>query len=394
MSDVSPEYDSENPAFSSAADLRATKASMFRQQGERTIRVRGLNHYYGTGELKKQVLFANNLDIYTGQIVIMTGPSGSGKTTLLTLIGTLRSVQEGSLQVLGRELKGATPEELVAARRDIGFIFQAHNLFESLTAFQNVNMAAELQGMNRNVAQERIDYLLNRLGLGHRIHYKPKSLSGGQKQRVAIARGLVHQPKLVLADEPTAALDEQSGREVVTLFQELARDEGCTIIMVTHDNRILDVADRIVNMVDGHIRSDVAVHETSVICDFLRQFPLFADLQMSTLSEVADKMMVEVKEPGDVVIRQGDPGELFYLIRSGSVDVLVEEAGKTEKVAQLNEGQYFGEAALLRDEPRNATIAANSKSVFYTLGKADFKDVLARSKTFVDELRNVLASRT
>jgi putative ABC transport system ATP-binding protein len=360
----------------------------------KTVKVSQLNHYFGEGELRKQALHQNNLEVRRGEIVIMTGPSGSGKTTLLTLVGTLRTVQEGSLKVLGNELNGATRDDIVMLRRELGFIFQAHNLFESLTAFQNVNMAAELQGMDRGEAQKRIDYLLNRLGLGNRIHYKPKSLSGGQKQRVAIARGLVHKPKLVLADEPTAALDEQSGREVVTLFQELARDEGCTIIMVTHDNRILDVADRIVNMVDGHIRSDVAVHETSVICEFLRRFPLFADLQTSTLTEVADKMMVEEADPGAVVIRQGDPGELFYLIRSGSVDVIVDHDGQTQKVAELAEGQYFGEAALLRDEPRNATVVAKTKSVFYTLGKADFKNVLARSKSFVDELRNVLASRT
>jgi putative ABC transport system ATP-binding protein len=360
----------------------------------KTVKVAQLNHYFGEGELRKQALHQNNLEVRRGEIVIMTGPSGSGKTTLLTLVGTLRTVQEGSLKVLGNELNGATRDDIVMLRRELGFIFQAHNLFESLTAFQNVNMAAELQGMDRGTAKERIDYLLNRLGLGHRIHYKPKSLSGGQKQRVAIARGLVHQPKLVLADEPTAALDEQSGREVVTLFQELARDEGCTIIMVTHDNRILDVADRIVNMVDGHIRSDVAVHETSVICEFLRQFPLFADLQTSTLTEVADKMMVQEADAGQVVIRQGDPGELFYLIRSGGVDVIIEHDGESRKVAELGEGQYFGEAALLRDEPRNATIVANTKGVFYTLGKADFKAVLSRSKSFVDELRNVLASRT
>ncbi|HEX6962167.1 MAG TPA: ATP-binding cassette domain-containing protein [Lacipirellula sp.] len=360
----------------------------------KTVKVSQLNHYFGEGELRKQALHQNNLEVRRGEIVIMTGPSGSGKTTLLTLVGTLRTVQEGSLKVLGHELNGATRDAIVMLRRELGFIFQAHNLFESLTAFQNVNMAAELNGLDHGAAKERIDYLLNRLGLGQRIHYKPKSLSGGQKQRVAIARGLVHQPKLVLADEPTAALDEQSGREVVTLFQELARDEGCTIIMVTHDNRILDVADRIVNMVDGHIRSDVAVHETSVICEFLRQFPLFADLQTSTLTEVADKMMVAEAGAGDVVIRQGDPGELFYLIRSGGVDVIVEHDGEASKVAELGEGQYFGEAALLRDEPRNATIVATAPSVFYTLGKADFKAVLARSKSFVDELRNVLASRT
>lgn len=377
------------------ASLPATSGAYSNgSQLPKTIKVAQLNHYFGEGELRKQALHHNNLEVRRGEIVIMTGPSGSGKTTLLTLIGTLRTVQEGSLKVLGNELNGASREEIVNLRREMGFIFQAHNLFESLTAYQNVNMAAELLGMNRQVAKERIDYLLERLGLGHRIHYKPKSLSGGQKQRVAIARGLVHQPKLVLADEPTAALDEQSGREVVTLFQELARNEGCTIIMVTHDNRILDVADRIVNMVDGYIRSDVAVHETSVICEFLRQFPLFSDLSTSTLTEVADKMMVQEAVAGDVVIRQGDPGELFYLIRSGTVDVVIDEDGVANKVAELGEGQYFGEAALLRDEPRNATIVARSKSVFYTLGKADFKDVLARSKTFVDELRNVLASRT
>lgn len=377
------------------ASLPATSGAYSQgPQVPKTIKVSQLNHYFGEGELRKQALHQNNLEVKRGEIVIMTGPSGSGKTTLLTLIGTLRTVQEGSLKVLGNELNGASRDEIVALRREMGFIFQAHNLFESLTAFQNVNMAAELADMERGLAKERIDYLLNRLGLGHRIHYKPKSLSGGQKQRVAIARGLVHSPKLVLADEPTAALDEHSGREVVTLFQELARDEGCTIIMVTHDNRILDVADRIVNMVDGYIRSDVAVHETSVICEFLRQFPLFSDLSTSTLTDIADKMMVQEAVAGDVIIRQGDPGELFYLIRGGQVDVIIDEDGTAKKVAELGEGQYFGEAALLRDEPRNATIVARSKAVFYTLGKADFKDVLARSKTFVDELRNVLASRT
>jgi putative ABC transport system ATP-binding protein len=381
--------------MSNAVSLPATSGAYAHgSQLPKTVKVAGLNHYFGEGELRKQALHNNHLEVRRGEIVIMTGPSGSGKTTLLTLIGTLRTVQEGSLKVLGNELLGAGRDLIGDLRKEMGFIFQAHNLFGSLTAYQNVNMAAELVGLPRSVARERIEYLLNRLGLGHRVHYKPKSLSGGQKQRVAIARGLIHHPKLVLADEPTAALDEASGREAVTLFQELARDEGCTIIMVTHDNRILDVADRIVNMVDGRIRSDVAVHETSVICEFLRQFPLFADLQTSTLTEVADKMQVEQAVAGDVVIRQGDPGELFYLIRSGKVDVIVSDRGEERTVAHLTEGQYFGEAALLRDEPRNATIVAREESVFYTLGKDDFKDVLKRSKTFVDELRNVLASRT
>ena len=194
----------------------------------KTVRVENLNHFFGEGELRKQALFHNNLEVRRGEIVIMTGPSGSGKTTLLTLIGTLRTVQEGSLRVLGNELCGADRDLIGRLRQELGFIFQAHNLFESLTAYQNVNMAAELVGLDPMIADGRIKSLLTRLGLGERVHYKPKSLSGGQKQRVAIARGLVHKPKLILADEPTAALDEKSGREVVTLFQELARDEGCT----------------------------------------------------------------------------------------------------------------------------------------------------------------------
>lgn len=359
----------------------------------KTVKVENLNHYFGEGELRKQALYQNNLEVRRGEIVIMTGPSGSGKTTLLTLIGTLRTVQEGSLRVLGNELFGADRDLIVRMRRELGFIFQAHNLFESLTAFQNVNMAAELVGLDSRIADGRIKSLLTRLGLGHRIHYKPKSLSGGQKQRVAIARGLVHKPKLILADEPTAALDEKSGREVVTLFQELARDEGCTIIMVTHDNRILDVADRIVNMVDGRIKSDVAVQETSVICEFLKGFPLFADLTPNTLAEVADKMMVHDVEPGTVVIRQGDPGELFYLIRSGSVDVLIDDGTQEKKVAELKEGQYFGEAALITDEPRNATIVARERSIFYALGKTDFRNVLETSATFEEELRQALFNR-
>jgi len=359
----------------------------------KTIQVHGLNHFFGEGTLRKQALYNNQLDVRRGEIVIMTGPSGSGKTTLLTLIGTLRTVQEGSLCVLGNELNGANTDRIVSIRREMGFIFQAHNLFESLTAYQNVNMAAELLDIDPRIANERIQSLLTRLGLGDRIHYKPKSLSGGQKQRVAIARGLVHKPKLILADEPTAALDEKSGREVVTLFQELARDEGCTIIMVTHDNRILDVADRIVNMVDGRIKSDVAVQETSVICEFLKEFPLFADLSPNTLAEIADQMIVHEADRGDRIVRQGDAGDLFYLIRSGSVDVFIEEDGQEKKVAKLLQGQYFGEAALITDEPRNASIIAHEKSVFYALGKEDFRAVLEQSATFEEELRQALFNR-
>jgi putative ABC transport system ATP-binding protein len=219
------------------------------------VKIRGLNYFFGQGDLRKQVLFDINLDLPKGQIVIMTGPSGSGKTTLLSLIGALRTVQDGSLNVLGQEIVGLRKSELMRVRRSIGFIFQAHNLFESLTACQNVEMAIELWHTRPEKRERAID-ILTQVGLGNRIDYKPKSLSGGQNQRVAIARALVNQPELILADEPTAALDKKSGREVVLLMQKLAKEEGRTILMVTHDNRILDVADRIISMVDGRLESD------------------------------------------------------------------------------------------------------------------------------------------
>lgn len=218
------------------------------------IQIRNLNHYYGKDSLRKQILFDINLDISPGEIVLLTGPSGSGKTTLLSLIGGLRSVQEGSLQSTNIELHQANEEVLVQVRRHIGYIFQAHNLLPFMTACQNVQMSVELhEDVPPEEAQSRSIAALEAVGLGERIHFYPDSLSGGQKQRVAIARALVSYPKIVLADEPTAALDSQTGREVVTLMQKMAREQHCTILLVTHDNRILDIADRIVHMEDGRL---------------------------------------------------------------------------------------------------------------------------------------------
>jgi putative ABC transport system ATP-binding protein len=190
------------------------------------IAIRNLNHYFGKGSLKKQVLFDMNLEIDAGEIVIMTGPSGSGKTTLLSLIGGLRSVQEGSLKSLGKELNGANEEKLVQVRRHIGYIFQAHNLLPFMTAQQNVQMSIELhEDIDKQEAQDKSEAILQVVGLGERANYYPENLSGGQKQRVAIARALVSHPKLVLADEPTAALDKKTGRDVVDLMQRLAKNK-------------------------------------------------------------------------------------------------------------------------------------------------------------------------
>jgi putative ABC transport system ATP-binding protein len=221
------------------------------------LSVQNVNHYFGQGNLQKQVLFDVNLDIFAGEIVIMTGPSGSGKTTLLTLLGGLRSAQEGSLKILGQEICGASKQHLTRLRKRIGYIFQAHNLMTFLTAKQNVRMSLELHDeyLDQNM-DAMVVSMLETVGLGHRADYYPENLSGGQKQRVAIARALISHPKIVLADEPTAALDKKSGRDVVELMQKLAKEQGSTILLVTHDNRILDIADRIIYMEDGRLVSD------------------------------------------------------------------------------------------------------------------------------------------
>jgi putative ABC transport system ATP-binding protein len=218
------------------------------------IKVQGLNHSYGKGELKKQILFDVSVEIQAGEIVIVTGPSGSGKTTLLTLVGALRSAQDGSLEILGKELRKARPAALEGVRRQIGFIFQQHNLLGALSALQNVELGARASGkFPRPSQQRRAKEMLEAVGLGERMQHKPEHLSGGQRQRVAIARALVSEPAIVMADEPTASLDKQSGREVVDRMKVLAKEHGTTILLVTHDNRILDIADRIVHLEDGRL---------------------------------------------------------------------------------------------------------------------------------------------
>ena len=220
------------------------------------IAARDLSFAFGQGELRRQVLFDLNFEVRSGEIVLLTGPSGSGKTTLLTLIGGLRRVTEGDLSVLGRPLHQATTADLTANRRDIGFIFQQHNLLEFLSARQNVELMFQLhpEVPPETVRQKAVE-ILTLVGLAERLDYHPSRLSGGQRQRVAIARALVTQPRLVLADEPTAALDSVTGRDVVDLLQYLARTNGCPILMVTHDNRVLDIADRILKMEDGRLQT-------------------------------------------------------------------------------------------------------------------------------------------
>jgi len=239
------------------SEVRSTSPSAPKPGGDRdqpVISLNHVNHWFGSGEGRKHALKDITLDIYPGEIVICTGPSGSGKTTLLTMLGGLRSCQDGSLKILGQELNGANKDQLADLRLNVGFIFQAHNLMMFLNARRNVRLSLELHDRFFGQDMDQLaTAMLEKVGLGDRVEYMPANLSGGQRQRVAIARALVGQPKILLGDEPTAALDKESGRTVVELMQQLAREQKTTIIMVTHDNKILDVADRIIIVDDGRL---------------------------------------------------------------------------------------------------------------------------------------------
>jgi putative ABC transport system ATP-binding protein len=349
------------------------------------VGVEGLNHYYGEGVARNQVLFDNRIEVPPGQLVVMTGPSGAGKTTLLTLIGALRSVQEGRIEVLGRDLSHLVSHDLVAVRREMGFIFQMHNLFDALTAFENVKMAMQLGHDRPEEGRRHCIELLEQLGLGHRIDYKPRLLSGGERQRVAIARALVNRPRLVLADEPTAALDKDATRIVIDLLKQTTVEYDAAVIMVTHDYRIIECADRLVHMVDGRIVSDVVLHDALRICEFLRAIEPFHGLTPVQLTHVAEKMTKRHFAAGETVVREGETGEEFFLISDGEVDVV----RANHEVARLGRGEFFGEVALISGEPRNATIVATEPLDTFVLGKSDFQAAVVSSPSFRDQLYRV-----
>jgi len=428
--------------------------------GQPLLRVRGVNHTFGTGDAKTQVLFDNNLEVMPGELVIMSGPSGSGKTTILTLIGGLRGLQDGQIDIwdggLGgyRSVLGLGEDGLVQVRRLIGFIFQRHNLFDSLQATQNVRMAQQLFAGRSSDPDGDITRLLTYLGLSHRMQYKPAGLSGGQRQRVAVARALVNRPKLVLADEPTAALDANSGLAVVTLLQNLARDrdpaelerlvkkagddhddetgrltdeqltllkqltveKGTTSLIVTHDARIMNRADRIVHMERGRIVSNVVVAERLFVTEGLRRCGFFAAILPEQQQSIADGVCVglhpdlpvqphhltravspvEVYEAGEPILKQGEPvteGSKFYLIRRGRVRIDRDAGFGSKTVAALGPQDFFGDRALVTSEPRNATVIADERTEVYTVGRDVFRKYEAISKPFIDLIRDVYSTK-
>jgi putative ABC transport system ATP-binding protein len=354
-----------------------------------TVRAEAIGFSYGENESRNQVLFDISIQIPSGQLVVMTGPSGSGKTTLLTLIGGLRTMQQGRLEILGQDLSRLSPGDLVRVRRDIGFIFQMHNLFDSLSAIENVRMALQLGSLSGAEMHERARDMLEQLGLGNRIDYRPHSLSGGQRQRVAIARALANRPLLVLADEPTAALDMHATRNVVSRLKDMTVENGSAILMVTHDHRIIELADRLVHMVDGRIVSDVVLNDALRICEFLKGVDTFKALTPSELTNIAEHVTRRHFEAGEVVIRAGEEGGELFLISEGEVEI--DREG--HEVARLGPAEFFGELALLSGEPRNATVIATTPLDTYVLGKDDFRAAIEKSTTFREQLRRVYFQR-
>jgi putative ABC transport system ATP-binding protein len=406
----------------------STALSKLPPPGQPIVRVRNVNHYFGAGETRTHTLKNINLEVMPGELVILSGPSGCGKTTLLTLLGGLRALQEGNIEIwdsrngVYRSLQRMSETDLVEVRKSIGFIFQRHNLLESLTAMQNVRMAQRLLPPSPDPDADARQ-MLGYLGLEHRLEHKPQQLSGGQRQRVAVARALINRPRLVLADEPTAALDKDSSGWVITLLRQLASDvaipgdlpdeqkrllpglatlRGCTSLIVTHDSRIMNEADRIVEMQFGEIHKNVIVAERLFLYNGLRCSPAFAVFLPEELIDLADAMSIRLHPDrpvpadwprsngevdsfaaGEVILRQGDQvseESKFYLIRSGRVEVY--QSDGNQPVNTLGCGDSFGDRALVKalidtEVPRNATIVASEATVLYTVTLRKLRELVS-----------------
>lgn len=222
---------------------------------KRAITARGVKMMFQSGVTGFPALKGIDLEIHKGEMHLLMGPSGSGKTTLLSILAGILTPTSGKVYLLGEDITRMSRNQLARFRlANIGFIFQGFNLFPALTASENVEVALSLKGIGGRAARNQARQLLEEVGLGEKIGSLPRDLSGGQKQRVAIARALAGNPQLIMADEPTAALDSHSGHAVIELLRQLAKEGGCTVLIVTHDNRIVDMADRVLYLEDGVLK--------------------------------------------------------------------------------------------------------------------------------------------
>ncbi len=356
------------------------------------IHTAGVGYAYGEGETRTQVLNDVNLEIGCGEVVILTGPSGSGKSTLLTLIGALRAVQDGTVRVLGHDLNGLKAQEQSQLRKNVGFIFQKHNLFSSLTALENVRMATTLRPETPAEMNRRATEILGRLGLSDRIYHYPSELSGGQQQRVATARALVNHPALVLADEPTASLDAKSGQAVLTLLREMATGpRRTTVLLVTHDQRVIDHADRVVNMVSGQIHSNILTEQAVRIARVLARNDAVRRLELSetVIAHISDFMTQETRQAGEIITHEGGAGDRFYVIASG----LAEATRGGEHVRDLRDGGGFGALTKFTGHLCRETVKARTDLNLYVLHENDFEKVFEHDKSFEERVRSHLMAQ-
>jgi len=231
-----------------------------------TLDVRDVTKRFGDGDTAVTAVREVSLAVEPGEVVLIMGPSGSGKTTLLSMMGALLRPTSGSIHLDGTELSGLSEGRLPDIRLgQFGFIFQDFNLLSALTVLENVALVAELAGVKGKAAREKATALLTNLGLGPRLDFLPEKLSGGEKQRVAIARALINDPTLILADEPTANLDSKIGHEIMRLLRRIAKEQGRSVVIVSHDQRIRDIADRVLWLEDGSFKDEVTM-ATDPVC--------------------------------------------------------------------------------------------------------------------------------
>jgi putative ABC transport system ATP-binding protein len=220
----------------------------------KVLAVEGVTKVFEEGRQRVEVLRGITMDVAAGEVVALEGPSGSGKTTLLSIVGCILTPTAGEVKIAGARVRRRDDAALREVRRlSIGFVFQQYNLFPALSALENVEYSLNVRGQRGGEAREEATRVLERVGLGDRLHFLPRDLSGGQKQRVAIARALAGRPPVVLADEPTANLDTAVGAQILDLFQELAKAEGRGLLVVTHDPKVRRIADRVVGIADGRL---------------------------------------------------------------------------------------------------------------------------------------------
>jgi len=291
-----------------------------------------------------------SFEAHPGELVVLLGPSGCGKTTLLSCLGGILTPTSGSIHLGDAEVTSMAGKQLGEYRRErIGFVFQAFNLIDSLTARENIAVPLHLTGYGRKKAFDRADVLLAQVGLADRANHLPSKLSGVQQQRVAVARGLAHDPPLLLADEPTANLDHIQAEAIIRVLQQL-RDDGRMIVVSTHDSRLVPIADRIVHLIPAGGHDEIGTHDARFAA-------------------------------GESIFEQGDPAELIYVVQSGKVDVLRLLADSThELLTQLGPGQYFGELGPYLGFPRSASARAHTDVVLTVYNPREFRQTVLQKR--------------